>query len=183
MRKRRYGSLIWGGLLIVIGLLLLIDNLDLLGDWDAPIWSLILGACGLVFLAIYANDRAQWWALIPGLVILGIAAAVFLAEQDLVEGYVVATIILAAVGLPFLLIFVSDRQHWWALIPAYVLLVVAVSRQSRDCGAFRSEAPQCPGHGPNKSPERNHQQPSTTPPGSSTMNLILQHRKRMTQYR
>jgi hypothetical protein len=48
-----------------------------------------------------------------------------LAEQDLVEGYVVATIILAGVGLPFLLIYLSDRQHWWALIPAMTMMGIA----------------------------------------------------------
>lgn len=126
MGKRGYGSLIWGGLLIVLGLLLLVSNLDLLGDWDAPIWSLVLAAFGLVFLSIFVGDRKQWWALIPGLVILGISVAVFMAEQDLVADYVVATIILAGVGIPFLLIFVSDRQHWWALIPAMTMIGIAL---------------------------------------------------------
>jgi hypothetical protein len=127
MRKRGYGSLIWGGLLIALGLVLLVENFDLLGDWNAPVWSLILGTIGLVFLATFASDQRQWWALIPGVVILGIAMAVFLAEQELIEGYVVASIILAGVGLPFLLIFITDRQHWWALIPALTMIGIAVA--------------------------------------------------------
>jgi hypothetical protein len=140
MRKRRYGSLIWGGLLVVLGLVLLVDNLDLLGDWNAPIRSLLLGAFSLVFLATYIRDREQWWALIPGLVILGIAVAVFLAEQDLVEGYVVATIILAGVGLPFLLIYLSDRQHWWALIPAMTMVGIAAGVFLEGLGAIGGPA-------------------------------------------
>lgn len=140
MRKRGYGSLIWGGMLIILGLLLLLDNLDVLGDWDAPVWSLILAAFGLFFLVLYGVDRTQWWALIPGLVILGIAAAVFLAEQDLVEGYIVATIILTGVSLPFLLIFVSDRQHWWALIPALTMAGVAAGVFLEGIGAIGGEA-------------------------------------------
>lgn len=127
MQKRGYGSWIWGGFLIAFGLLLLADNLDWLGDWDAPIWSLILGAISLVFLTTFISDRQQWWALIPGLVILGIAVAVFLAEQDLIADYVVASIILASIGLPFLLIFTIDRQHWWALIPGMTMSGSAVA--------------------------------------------------------
>jgi hypothetical protein len=126
MSKRGYAPLIWGGLLIILGLFLLAENLDLLGDWKAPVWSLILGAGGLLFLAVYISDRKQWWALIPGLVLLGIAVATFLAEQDLIAGYAVATIIMFTVGLPFLFIFLIDRQQWWALIPALTMAGAAV---------------------------------------------------------
>ncbi len=140
MQKRGYSTLIWGGLLIVFGFLLLADNLDWLGDWDAPVWSLILGAIGLTFLATFASDRRQWWALVPGLVILGVAVAVFLAEQDLIAGHFVATIILAGVSLPFLLIFMADRQHWWALIPGMTMLGIAVAVFLEGIGVIGGEA-------------------------------------------
>jgi len=140
MNKRRYGSLIWGGMLVLLGLLLLLENLDLFGEWQVPFWSLFLGALGLLFLSIYVRDREQWWALIPGLVILGIAVAVFMAEQDLVADYLVATTILAAVGLPFLVIFATDRSHWWALIPALTMLGVAAGVFLEGVGAISGTA-------------------------------------------
>lgn len=127
MQKRAYHSLIWGGLLIALGLALIANNMGWLGDWNAPVWSLILGACSLIFLVTYLSDRTQWWALIPGLVILGIAVAVFLAEEDLVSGEIVATFILGGIGLPFLLIFVTDRRHWWALIPGMTMSGIALA--------------------------------------------------------
>jgi len=138
--KRSYSSWIWGGLLIALGLVFLAENLDLLGDWNAPVWSLILGAISLVFLVTFISDRSQWWALIPGLVILGVAVAVFLAEQELVAGYVVATIILAGVGLPFLLIFLTDRKHWWALIPGMTMIGVAGAVFLEGIGVISDEA-------------------------------------------
>jgi hypothetical protein len=140
MSKRGYGSLILGGALIVLGLGLLAENLDLLGEWNAPVWSLLLGAFSLVFLVTYINDREQWWALIPGLAILGVAVAVFLAEQDLVADEAVATIILAGVGLPFLLIFLTDRKHWWALIPAMTMFGIAVGVLFEGIGAISGAA-------------------------------------------
>jgi hypothetical protein len=127
-------------MLVLLGLLLLLENLNVFGEWEAPFWSLFLGAFGLLFLSIYVRDREQWWALIPAVVILGIAVAVFMAEQDLVADYLVATIILAAVGLPFLFIFLTDRGHWWALIPALTMLGVAAGVFLEGVGAISGTA-------------------------------------------
>jgi hypothetical protein len=139
MQKSGY-RLIWSGLFIVLGLALLADNLDLLGDWNAPVWSLMLGAISLIFLVTYISDRRQWWALIPGLTILGTAVGVFLAEQDLVEGYWVASIILAGVGLPFVLIFFADRRQWWALIPGMTMCGIAVGVGLEGANVISDEA-------------------------------------------
>jgi len=140
MKKHGYSSLIWGGLLVILGLGFLAENLDLLGDWNAPVGSLVLGAISLMFLAIFVGDREQWWALIPGLVMLGVAVAVFFAEQDLIADHVVATIILAGVGLPFLLIFIMDRSHWWALIPGMTMSGIAAAVFFEGAGAISDEA-------------------------------------------
>ena len=140
MHKRGRTRLIWGGMLILLGLLLLAETLDWLGGLNVSFWSLILGAASLIFLTTFVNDRKQWWALIPGLVLLGVAAAVVLAEQDLVADHVVATIILAAVGLPFLLIYIIDRQHWWALIPAFTMVGVAAGVFLEGAGTITGQA-------------------------------------------
>jgi hypothetical protein len=111
---------------------------DMVADHVAA--TIILAALGLPFLLIYIIGRQQWWALIPGLVLLGVAVAVFLAGQDVVADHVVPTIILAAVGLPFLLIYIIDRQHWWALIPAFILGGVAAGVFLEGAGAITGPA-------------------------------------------
>ena len=140
MSKRRYVSLLWGGFLIILGIALLAENLDLLGDWTVPIWSLALWAGGLLFLAVFFSERDQWWALIPGLVLPGIGTAVYLGERGLVAEHAVGTIILATIGLPFLLIFLSDRSQWWALIPAFALAGSACGVFLEGTGAISDEA-------------------------------------------
>lgn len=140
MHKRGRTQLIWAGMLIVLGLLLLAGNLNWLGDLNAPFWSLILGAASLIFLTTFVSDREQWWALIPGLVLLGVAVAVFLADHDIVADHVVATIILAAVGLPFVLIYIIDRQQWWAMIPAFTMAGVAAGVFLEGAGAITGPA-------------------------------------------
>ncbi len=139
MQTSKY-RFIWGGMLTLVGLALLADNLGWLGDWNAPVWSLLLGAISLIFLVTYISDRRQWWALIPGLAILATAVGVFLAEQDIVEGYVVGTIILAGVGLPFVFIFLTDRRQWWALIPGMTMCGVAVGVALEGANVISDEA-------------------------------------------
>jgi hypothetical protein len=123
-----------------LGIALLAENLDLLGDWTVPIWSLALWAGGLLFLAVFFSERDQWWALIPGLVLPGIGTAVYLGERGLVAEHAVGTIILATIGLPFLLIFLSDRSQWWALIPAFALAGSACGVFLEGTGAISDEA-------------------------------------------
>jgi hypothetical protein len=126
MKRRGRAPLVWGGLLVIFGLLLLAENLGWLGSLATPFWSLLLGAIALFFLVTYISDRKQWWALIPGLTLMGVAIAIFLAEEELVADHVVAAIVLIGVGLPFLLIFLFNRQQTWALIPALTMAGIAL---------------------------------------------------------
>lgn len=127
MAKRGCSTWVWGVLLIALGLVLLANNLDVWGGWEAPIWSLIFGVAGLVFVGTFVTDREQWWALIPGLVLLGIAVAIFVGEQSLVPDYAVAVFVLGGIALPFLLIFMMDRQQMWALIPGFTMSGIALA--------------------------------------------------------
>ena len=83
---------------------------------------LMLG-CALPFLGAYLVDRkSNWWALIPGWVLLVIT--LLLALVDSIPGELVATLVLLSIAVPFLVIFVLDRSKKWALIPAFVLAAV-----------------------------------------------------------
>jgi hypothetical protein len=115
--------MLWGGLLVLLGTLFLLGKVF---NWFAfPFGSLIatfvLSAIALPFLLIYAQDRKQWWALIPAYVLLIIALMVALIGFRLLRGAAIATYILWAIATPFLLVYLRNRKQWWALIPTYVL--------------------------------------------------------------
>jgi hypothetical protein len=38
----------------------------------------------------------------------------------------IATYVLWAIALPFLVVFLNDTEHWWPLIPTYVLATIGV---------------------------------------------------------
>ena len=124
---RWFGNrLFWGILLILGGVVFLLQNLGYfqLGDL---FWALLFGLGGLFFLSVFFPNRANWWALIPGLTLLSIAVLLvttrFLpAFADLWGG----SIVLGGIGLSFLLIYLLDRNNWWAIIPFGVLETLAV---------------------------------------------------------
>jgi hypothetical protein len=87
--------------------------------------SLILAAISLPFWVAFAADRQHnWWALIPGWTMAALAVIVLLAEQ--IRGEFVGSLVMFAIGLPFLAVYLFNRRNWWALIPAFVLGTLAV---------------------------------------------------------
>jgi hypothetical protein len=119
--------ILWGGLLILAGILFLIQNLGFLRVGDL-FWALLLLAASLFLLSLFIREKTNWWALIPGLTLLGIAAAVALSifaprYSDLWSG----SIVLGGIGLGFLGVYIAERRHWWAIIPCGVLLTLAAS--------------------------------------------------------
>ena len=112
-----------GSLLIAVGLLFLLNNLEIVKfDWGILIGPLVaLG--GVVFLLVFILNSKEWWTLIPGFDLIGIGSLIFMSQNfTSLPGILGTSIFLAFLGLPFLLIFITHRQHWWALIPGGVLI-------------------------------------------------------------
>jgi hypothetical protein len=126
MQRSRW-AVLWAVVLILGGGLLLAQNLNLLGQFQAPIWTFLLGGLGLLFLLDFLTAPGRdWWALIPGCVLLGVAATIYVGDRD-VRGEWVGSLMLFSIGLPFLLIYLVKRgTFWWALIPGGVMMVIAI---------------------------------------------------------
>jgi len=113
-----------GGVLILMGGLLLLQQMGILSGDISVIWASLLIAAGVVFLAVFALNRQHWWALIPGLTLLGVGIIPFLPDE---YTYLGGSIMLGAVGLSFFMIYLFHHEHWWAIIPGGVLLTLAFS--------------------------------------------------------
>jgi LiaI-LiaF-like transmembrane region len=112
-----------GGILILTGALLLLQQMGIISGNVSVIWASLLIASGLVFLGVFIANRQHWWALIPGMTLLGLGIIPFLPAQ---YTYLGGSIMLGAVGLSFFIIYFSHHEHWWAIIPGGVLLTLAV---------------------------------------------------------
>jgi hypothetical protein len=113
-------------MLIAAGVLFLLNSLDVI-EIGGLLWAAVLAVAGLVFLAVFALDRQQWWALIPGFVLLSlgflVSAAVLLPG---LAGEWLGAVFLGGLGLAFLAVFLVRRDFWWAIIPGGVLLTLAL---------------------------------------------------------
>jgi len=118
---------IGGILLIAAGVVFLLNNLGLFQlDWGLLIGPLF-AIGGLVFLLVYILNTSEWWALIPGFVLIGIGTIIFMGQTLSPElNRFGGAVFMGFLGLPFLLIFIAHREHWWALIPGGVLLSLAL---------------------------------------------------------
>jgi hypothetical protein len=121
--QARKQSVVWGGLLILFGVMALVETFTDLTAW---VWVAVLAAAGLGVFAIYLTDRSQWGLLIPAYVLWAVAGLIALVTLNILRDESVANYVLAAIGLPFLVAFLRDRSRWGLLIPAYVLLAVGV---------------------------------------------------------
>ncbi|MFP3895339.1 MAG: hypothetical protein ACLFV5_00670 [Anaerolineales bacterium] len=124
--RRDWPALIFGLLLVLLGALLLLQNLGILPFWTI-IWIVLFAAGGVALLYIFFSDPEKWWALIPGFILLGISALILLGEffpaaEDTIGG----PFFLLAISASFWIIYLIHREHWWAIIPGGVLLSVAV---------------------------------------------------------
>ena len=79
----------------------------------------------MIFLGTFVTER-QWWALIPGCILLGVALLIVNGQNEIIPAQQAGALFLFSVGLPFLLIYLVDRRMWWALIPGGVLSVLAL---------------------------------------------------------
>ncbi len=128
--RRSSANIFWGLLLVVIGVIFLLQTMnvvDLTGS--AWIWTLLFAAAGLSFVYVFLTNRStNWWAIIPGLALLGLAALIGMSEylSGAAQDWA-AAVFMAALALSFLVIYLVNREFWWAIIPFGVLLTVALT--------------------------------------------------------
>jgi len=73
-------------LLILGGLYLLMVTLGYVEAIGPLPWALLSGLGGLAFLAVYLQDRREWWPLIPGAALLSLSLTILLGMAGLPSG-------------------------------------------------------------------------------------------------
>jgi hypothetical protein len=121
--KRIDFRLVLGAFLIVSGIMSLLQNLNILPEGVDWFWGLLFTAGGVGFLYSWFTSRSlNWWAIIPGLVLLAIGILLFLPNSLEILG---GSIFLGAIGLAFWIAYFTGRERWWAIIPGGVLVTLA----------------------------------------------------------
>jgi len=118
--------ILWGGLLVLAGVLFLIQNLGIFRVADL-FWVVLLVLAGVFFISIFLQNKSNWWALIPGLTLfsVGISALLNWISPNHLERWN-GVILLGGIGLSFALIYIVAPLNWWAIIPSGVLFTLAL---------------------------------------------------------
>lgn len=124
--KRTREALIWAAFLVLAGVFLLLRNLGIFAQWGDLAWGAIFALAGLGFLGWFLRSVDRWWRAIPAFMLLGIGAGVILQWRNIELGTWNIPLVLFGMALGFWAVLLVRREHWWALIPAGVLTVLAV---------------------------------------------------------
>ena len=125
MNSNGASGLWWGLLLIGGGALWLADATDVVAVSPFVV-AIFFALAGFGFAVEFARDSRRWWAAIPAGALLGLGALITFVEGTTAPDAWGASILLASSGLGFVAVYLRTRGRWWALIPAVLLLSVAV---------------------------------------------------------
>lgn len=110
---------VFGGLALIIALAE--ANVD-----SAAVASPLFFGLLIPFAAAYLTDRTRnWWALIPGGVMLFLALVTLLVDSA--GGEWVGALFLFMIAFSFLMVYVNNRTRTWALLVAYILAVLGIA--------------------------------------------------------
>lgn len=126
--SNKYWRVFLGIGLLLFGAVALLQATNVI-DVQGKMWGFFFAGLfllgGVIFLSVLASDRKQWWTAIPGFTLLGLGVLVgssMVSENLAPFG---ATFFFLGISLAFWVIYFLQRERWWALIPAGVLLSLA----------------------------------------------------------
>jgi hypothetical protein len=110
---------VFGGLAAVIALAT--NNVD-----SAAVASPLFAGLLIPFAAAYFTDRTRnWWALIPGGVMIFLFLTTLLVDSA--GGEWVGAMFLLLIGATFLFVYLNNRTRTWALLVAYIFGVLSIA--------------------------------------------------------
>ncbi|WP_374686108.1 hypothetical protein [Promineifilum sp.] len=130
--RRERGSLVWGLILVLVGLVALFGRYipDIYG-LIVPV--LILGGLALIFFIAGLVTREAGW-FIPAGIVGGVGAGIWATSSAMVDGWGVdeggVFMLMFALGwatIPITTLLFTQERHWWAFIPAAIFAVIGLA--------------------------------------------------------
>jgi hypothetical protein len=110
---------VFGGLAVVIALAT--NNVN-----SAAVASPLFFGLLIPFVAAYLTDRVRnWWALIPGAVMLFLAMTMLAVDNF--GGEWIGAMFLFLISLSFFVVYLNDRTRNWALLVSYIMFVLSIA--------------------------------------------------------
>ena len=110
---------VFGGLAVIV--FMAVNHME-----SAAMGSPLFFGLLIPFAAAYLTDRTRnWWALIPGGVMLFLALTTLLVDR--IGGEWIGSMLLFLIALSFFAVYMNDHSRTWALLVAYILFVLSIA--------------------------------------------------------
>lgn len=116
-----------GGLLLIIGVAALLDSLNII-PFSGLLWGVLFVLGGSAFIVYLFQNRKAWWAIIPGVVLIGLG--IIILGSSLVPNFPEAiggAIFFLGISVAFLVVYLMNNKFWWAIIPSGVMASLAAT--------------------------------------------------------
>ncbi len=120
MDRQKQGIMI-GSLIVLVGILTLLMNLDVFPRFGDFMWGIVLLIVALFFFNIFWKNRAQWWALLPAAVFFALGIGLILKSLIWLPGEIIGILLFFFTGGVFAYLYARNPKEWWPVIPAGAL--------------------------------------------------------------
>jgi hypothetical protein len=125
--SNKKNNLVWGVVLVLLGGLLLIQNLGLIPEFSEAVWAIILGVACLSFIAVYLFSGIENWGWLFPIFITGGLSVTAVLSLTTINPIWVGAFFMASVSVPFWIVYLFNRkENWWALIPGWATAVLTL---------------------------------------------------------
>ncbi|MCC6299056.1 MAG: hypothetical protein IT314_07140 [Anaerolineales bacterium] len=120
---KKYDPRLWIGILMVFGgVLIILQNLNVISNVGDIFWGILFGLAGLLCLFALVKNPGNWWFAFPAFILLGLSASSLLPDSLEAFG---GLVFFAGISVGFLWAYFTDTNgRWWAIIPAGVMLTL-----------------------------------------------------------
>jgi hypothetical protein len=111
---------------IILGLFLILENYYFRYLEVEYLFAAISAVLAFLFYSKYFGKGKKWYGLVLGSVFLFLTIT-FYVEANYIHEEIIGISALIIIGCSFLTVFLRNTDHWWAIIPAGVMLTNGVA--------------------------------------------------------
>jgi len=112
-----------GLIIILLGVLLLLNNIHLLRFESQIWWGITFCVLGFIFVNVFRYNKAKKGLLVMGIIFLLIGIFCILDSLNIISDDLICVFVLWTIGAMFILFYVRQNNRWWAVIIGGALLI------------------------------------------------------------
>lgn len=127
MKLKNNWRILLGILLVIVGIAALLDSMNVI-PFGGLLWGVLFVFGGVTFIVYLLQNRNAWWAIIPGVVLIGLGFIILVSSIfPNFQGEIGGFIFFLGISIAFLIVYLMNKKFWWAIIPAGVTASLATT--------------------------------------------------------